>query len=98
MTEPLKGLQSQNPTISVRRISGLKKKSFLHFRAEFWIDRGVSDDREAWEEFVLIYQPVIYQMARRQGMQDSDAQDLVQTVLMRVAGATDRWVAPTFRN
>ena len=56
------------------------------------------DDREAWEEFVLIYQPVIYRMARRRGMQDSDAQDLVQTVLMRVAGATDRWVAPTFRN
>ncbi len=49
------------------------------------------DDREAWEEFVLIYQPVIYRMARRRGMQDSDAQDLVQTVLMRVAGSIDRW-------
>ena len=49
------------------------------------------DDREAWEEFVLIYQPVIYRMARRRGMQDSDAQDLVQTVLMRVASAIDRW-------
>jgi RNA polymerase sigma-70 factor, ECF subfamily len=49
------------------------------------------DDREAWEEFVLIYQPVIYRMARRRGMQDPDAQDLVQTVLMRVAGAIDRW-------
>ena len=49
------------------------------------------EDREAWEEFALIYQPVIYRMARRRGMQDSDAQDLVQTVLMRVAGAIDRW-------
>ena len=49
------------------------------------------DDREAWEEFVQIYQPVIYRMARRRGMQDSDAQDLVQKVLMRVAGAIDRW-------
>ena len=49
------------------------------------------EDREAWEEFALIYQPVIYRMARRRGMQDADAQDLVQTVLMRVAGAVDRW-------
>ena len=49
------------------------------------------DDREAWEEFVLIYQPVIYRMARRRGMQDSDAQDLVQKVLVRIASAIDRW-------
>ena len=49
------------------------------------------DDREAWEQFVLVYRPVIYRMARRRGMQDADAQDLVQTVLIRVAGAIDRW-------
>ncbi len=49
------------------------------------------DEREAWEEFVLTYQPAIYRMARRRGMQDSDAQDLVQTVLMRVAGAIESW-------
>jgi len=49
------------------------------------------DNREAWEQFVLIYRPVIYRMARRRGMQDADAQDIVQTVLMRVAGAINRW-------
>lgn len=49
------------------------------------------EDREGWEEFALIYQPVIYRMARRRGMQDADAQDLVQTVLIRVASAIDRW-------
>ena len=49
------------------------------------------EDREAWEEFALIYQPVIYRMARRRGMQDADAQDLVQSVLIRVTGAIDRW-------
>jgi RNA polymerase sigma-70 factor (ECF subfamily) len=48
------------------------------------------ENREAWEQFVLVYRPVIYRMARRRGMQDADAQDLVQTVLMRVAGAIDR--------
>jgi RNA polymerase sigma-70 factor (ECF subfamily) len=49
------------------------------------------DNREAWEQFVLIYRPAIYRMARRRGMQDADAQDLVQTVLIRVAGAIERW-------
>jgi RNA polymerase sigma-70 factor (ECF subfamily) len=49
------------------------------------------DDREAWEEFVLIYRPVIYRMARRRGMPDADAQDLAQTVLIRVTGAIERW-------
>ena len=45
------------------------------------------EDREAWDQFVVVYRPVIYRMARRRGMQDADAQDLVQAVLMRVAGA-----------
>lgn len=49
------------------------------------------EDREAWDQFVVIYRPVIYRMARRRGMQDADAQDLVQAVLMRVAGAIHRF-------
>lgn len=49
------------------------------------------EDRDAWEQFVVIYRPVIYRMARRRGMQDADAQDLVQVVLMRVAGAIQRF-------
>lgn len=49
------------------------------------------ENREAWEEFVVLYRPVIYRMARRRGMQDSDAQDLTQDVLVRIAGAIGRW-------
>ena len=49
------------------------------------------EDREAWDQFVLIYRPVIYRMARRRGMQDADAQDLVQTVFMRLAASIQRW-------
>jgi RNA polymerase sigma-70 factor (ECF subfamily) len=49
------------------------------------------EDREAWEQFVLIYRPVIYRMARRRGMQDADAQDLVQSVLIRVANSIQGW-------
>lgn len=49
------------------------------------------ENREAWAEFVQIYRPVIYRMARRRGMQDADAQDLSQVVLVRVSKAIDRW-------
>jgi len=42
------------------------------------------ENRQAWSEFVQIYSPVIYRMARRRGMQDADAQDLSQDVLLRI--------------
>jgi RNA polymerase sigma-70 factor (ECF subfamily) len=50
------------------------------------------ENREAWEEFVKIYRPVIYRMARRRGMQDADAQDLSQDVLMRISKSIEGWV------
>lgn len=49
------------------------------------------ENREAWAEFVQIYRPVIYRMARRRGMQDADAQDLSQDVLVRISMAISRW-------
>ena len=50
-----------------------------------------SDDRPAWEEFVDIYRPLIYRMARRRGMQDADAQDVTQVILAQVSSAIDRF-------
>ncbi len=50
-----------------------------------------AEDREAWDQFVSMYRPVIYRMARRRGLQDADAQDLVQRVLIAVAGAIGQW-------
>jgi RNA polymerase sigma-70 factor (ECF subfamily) len=49
------------------------------------------ENREAWAEFVQIYRPVIYRMARRRGMQDADAQDLSQDVLLRISKSIGRW-------
>jgi len=48
-------------------------------------------NQEAWDEFALIYRPVIYRMARRRKLQDADAQDLAQRVLMAVAAAIGNW-------
>ena len=49
------------------------------------------ENREAWDQFVLIYRPVIYRLARYRGLQDADAQDLVQQVLIAIAGAICSW-------
>ena len=50
-----------------------------------------SNDAAAWDEFVQIYQPVIYRMARIRGLQPADADDLTQQVLIAVSSAVDRW-------
>ena len=48
-------------------------------------------NREAWEQFVQIYQPVIFRIAVARGLQHADAHDLSQQVLMAVAGAVGDW-------
>ena len=48
-------------------------------------------NREAWDQFALIYRPVIYRLARQKGMQDADAQDLAQQVLCSVSLSIGRW-------
>ena len=46
---------------------------------------------QAWSEFVDIYEPLIHRLARRQGLQDADACDLTQQVLMAVAAKVETW-------
>ena len=48
-------------------------------------------DSTAWREFVTLYEPLVYRLARRKGLQDADARDLCQEVFRAVAGASDRW-------
>ena len=48
-------------------------------------------DRDAWNRFMQLYRPVVYRLARGRGLQDADAQDLVQHVLMAVAASIPRW-------
>jgi RNA polymerase sigma-70 factor (ECF subfamily) len=50
-----------------------------------------SQDHEAWVEFVSLYEPVIYRMLRRYGLQDADAREVMQDLLMAVSGSIDRW-------
>lgn len=48
-------------------------------------------NRDAWDAFTLLYRPVIYRLARGRGLQDADAEDLTQQVLLSVSRAIPDW-------
>jgi RNA polymerase sigma factor (sigma-70 family) len=48
-------------------------------------------DERAWSEFMEIYGPLVYQLAKRRGLQEADAQDLAQEVFRAVARAIERY-------
>lgn len=48
-------------------------------------------DIAAWDQFVAIYQPLVYRLARSKGFQEADAQDIVQEVMIAVSKAIHRW-------
>jgi RNA polymerase sigma factor (sigma-70 family) len=48
--------------------------------------RDGSDDG-AWQSFMQLYGPVVYGFARRRGLQDADAADLMQEVMRSVSAA-----------
>ena len=49
-------------------------------------------DVAAWDEFVAIYGPVVYRLALRQGLQATDADDVVQQVFAAVAQSVHQWL------
>lgn len=56
-----------------------------HTRASLLLRLKNRDDEAAWEEFVEIYQPILYRMARSRGHQDADAREIIQEVMIAVA-------------
>jgi RNA polymerase sigma-70 factor (ECF subfamily) len=44
-------------------------------------------DQDAWTEFESVYRPVVYQAARKHGLQDADSHDLVQQVMISITRA-----------
>jgi RNA polymerase sigma-70 factor (ECF subfamily) len=48
-------------------------------------------DVAAWDEFVQIYLPLLYRLARQKGLQHADAEELGQEVLLAVSRAIHRW-------
>ena len=60
-------------------------------RASLLLRLRDAEDHEAWVEFVTLYEPVIYRLLRRHGLQDADARDVMQEMLLAVSRSIDRW-------
>ena len=56
-------------------------------RASLLIRIRDGQDREAWRQFLHVYGPVVYGFARKRGLQDADAADLMQDVMGSVSSA-----------
>jgi RNA polymerase sigma factor (sigma-70 family) len=52
--------------------------------------QGERDER-AWAEFSRIYEPLVLRLMHRRGLQECDARDATQQVLIRISGAIERY-------
>src|SRR5712672_1673492 len=59
-------------------------------RASLLVSMRNTREGAAWGEFVDLYAPLVYAYVRKQGLQDADAADLSQDVLLAFAGAVSR--------
>jgi RNA polymerase sigma factor (sigma-70 family) len=59
-------------------------------RASLLVRLRDGGDSEAWRQFLGLYAPVVYGFARKRGLQDADAADLMQDVLRSVVAAAPR--------
>jgi RNA polymerase sigma-70 factor (ECF subfamily) len=66
-------------------------------RASLLVRLRDGGDAGAWHEFVRLYAPVIYGFARKRGLQDADAADLMQEVLRSISSAVQRLEYDTAR-
>jgi RNA polymerase sigma-70 factor (ECF subfamily) len=66
--------------------------SFPDTRASLIARIADAQDAVAWDEFARVYQPVVYRLARRRGLQHADAEEFVQEVMLAVARAVNGWV------
>lgn len=59
-------------------------------RASLLVQLRDGTNQAAWQEFIHLYGPVVYGFARKRGLQDADAADLMQDVMRSVASAIQR--------
>lgn len=59
-------------------------------RASLLVQLRDATNHEAWHEFVRLYSPIVYGFARKRGLQDADAADLMQDVMRSVSKAIQK--------
>jgi RNA polymerase sigma-70 factor (ECF subfamily) len=66
-------------------------------RASLLVRLRDTADHEAWLQFVELYEPAVARLARRAGLQDADAREVVQELLLAVARKAETWDADPAR-
>src|SRR5262245_4712396 len=64
---------------------GMTSEISLETRRSLLSRMGHLDDQESWKTFFELYWRILYNVARRAGLDDPDAQDVVQDTVMAVA-------------
>ncbi len=59
-------------------------------RASLLVQLRDGANHDAWQEFIKLYGPVVYGFARKRGLQDADAADMMQDVMRSVSTAIGR--------
>lgn len=59
-------------------------------RASLLVQLRDGTNHGAWQEFMKLYGPVVYGFARKRGLQDADAADLMQDVMRSVSTSIGR--------
>src|SRR5689334_20512683 len=59
-------------------------------RASLLVQIRDGSNHVAWQEFIGLYGPLVYGFARKRGLQDADAADLMQDVMRSVSSAIGR--------
>ena len=60
-------------------------------RASLLVKIRESSNADAWNQFIEIYGPIVFNFAKRLGAQEADAADIVQEVLKEVATSIGRF-------
>ena len=48
-------------------------------------------DQQAWTQFMAIYEPLVLRMLKQRGLQEADARDVAQQVVLAVTQAMHQW-------
>lgn len=66
-------------------------------RASLIVRLRDGEDRDAWDEVLAIYGPLVFRMALRQGLQRADAEDVVQQVFTSLFESVEKWLEQSER-
>ena len=66
-------------------------------RASLIVRLRDQEDKDAWNEVMAIYGPLVFRMALRQGLQRADAEDVVQEVFTAIFQSVEKWLEQSER-